>query len=123
RGKTCSRLQPCLLKIYSNMVVLWGNYEGIPQGWTSENALTARLVKELYESHDEIPGRRFEWHGNIWTWKLDDSWWEGWIRGIEKSDIIAPTCMYKDIYVNPSESTKKRFKNYKQMVRNVVLVK
>ncbi|MCA2464585.1 MULTISPECIES: hypothetical protein, partial [Vibrio] len=25
------RLQPCLLKIYSNMVVLWGNYEGIPQ--------------------------------------------------------------------------------------------
>ncbi|MGY6353055.1 sodium/glutamate symporter, partial [Vibrio parahaemolyticus] len=26
-------LQPCLLKIYSNMVVLWGNYEGIPQGF------------------------------------------------------------------------------------------
>ncbi|MDF5586091.1 SMI1/KNR4 family protein, partial [Vibrio parahaemolyticus] len=29
-------LQPCLLKIYSNMVVLWGNYEGIPQYKTSK---------------------------------------------------------------------------------------
>ncbi|MFA8889541.1 hypothetical protein ACEPQY_17255, partial [Escherichia coli] len=24
-------LQPCLLKIYSHMVTLWGNYEGISQ--------------------------------------------------------------------------------------------
>ncbi len=92
------------------------------EGWTDENAFTARLVKERYENHETKPGRRFEWHGH-WTWDLNKSWWKGWIDGIKKSELVAPTCMYKDIHVNPSESTKKRFENYKKMVRNVVLVK
>ena len=60
-----------------------------------------------------------EWSGILpWHWK---GW--RWNGGGTPSEKIAPTCMYEDIHVNSSKSTKKRFENYKQMVRNVVLIK
>ncbi|MCA2464677.1 MULTISPECIES: hypothetical protein, partial [Vibrio] len=40
------RLQPCLLKIYSNMVVLWGNYEGIPQNFMCFDAFKSGVVSK-----------------------------------------------------------------------------
>ncbi|EPT9249405.1 hypothetical protein ACVTNF_001568 [Photobacterium damselae] len=88
-------------------------------GLSDENIYIHRVVKENYEEGQDKPGRKMEWSG-IGPWH-----WEGWRWGGAgiPSEKIAPTCMYEDIHVNPSESTKKRFENYKQMVRNVVLIK
>ncbi|WP_297478261.1 hypothetical protein [uncultured Photobacterium sp.] len=83
-------------------------------GWTDENSLTSRLVKERFEGHEAKPGRRMYYRITI------PGHWKGWYT--YKNDVVAPTCMYTDIHVNPSKSTKKRFENYKQMVRNVVLI-
>lgn len=90
-------------------------------GWTDENALTARLVKERYENHETKPGRRMQWHAH-WSLNINKSYWEGWIDTMVKSDIVAPTCLYKDQHINPSASAKKRFIKYSTMIRNVILV-
>ncbi|WP_171027691.1 hypothetical protein, partial [Photobacterium damselae] len=47
-------LQPCLLKIYSNMVVLWGNYEGIPQCNISVELVQAKADGHGLRNHHYI---------------------------------------------------------------------